>query len=51
MEFSPFNKIVKLFLQGMDMEENAKPKQALQLFLQGWNAATNDFKKYLTETA
>lgn len=48
MEFSPFNTIVKLCLQGMDMEQKGKPEKALRLFLQGWNEATNDFEKFLT---
>jgi tetratricopeptide (TPR) repeat protein len=47
MEFSPFNTVVKLCLQGMDMEEKGKPEEALKLFLQGWNEATNDFEKFI----
>jgi hypothetical protein len=47
MEFSPFNKVVKLCLQGMDLEQEAKPEEALKLFLQGWEEATNDFEKFL----
>jgi rifampin ADP-ribosylating transferase len=47
MEFSPFNNVVKLCLQGMNMEENGKPEEASKLFLQGWNEATNDFEKFL----
>lgn len=47
MEFSPFNHIVKLCLQGMDMEDKSKPEEASRLFLQGWNEATNDFEKFL----
>lgn len=48
MEFSPFNNIVKLCLQGMDMEEKGKPEEAEKLFMQGWNEATNDFEKFLS---
>jgi rifampin ADP-ribosylating transferase len=47
MEFSPFNPVVKLCLQGMDMEEKGHPQEAYKLFLQGWNEATNDFEKFL----
>lgn len=47
MEFSPFNNVVKLCLQGMDMEEKNKPDVASKLFMQGWNEATNDFEKFL----
>lgn len=48
MEFSPFNNVVKRCLQGMAMEEQGKPDEALQLFLQGWHEATADFEKFLT---
>lgn len=48
MEFSPFNTIVKLCLQGMDMEAKGKPEEALHFFEQGWNEATNNFEKFLT---
>lgn len=47
MEFSPFNNVVKLCLQGMSMEENGKPEEAVKLFLQGWDEATNDLEKFL----
>ena len=47
MEFSPFNNVVKLCLQGMNMEETGKPEEASKLFLKGWNEATNDFEKFL----
>lgn len=47
MEFNPNNTIVKLCLQGMAMEENGKPEEATQLFMQAWDAATNDFEKFL----
>lgn len=47
MEFSPFNHVVKYCLQGMEMEAKAQPEEALKLFLQGWNEATNDFEKFL----
>jgi hypothetical protein len=47
MEFSPFNNVVKLCLQGMNMEEAGKPEEACTLFFQGWNESTNDFEKYL----
>ena len=47
MEFSPFNNVVKLCLQGMSMEEQGKPEEAVKLFLQGWDEATNDLEKFL----
>ena len=46
MEFNPNNNVVKRCLQGMDMEEKGKPKEASKLFLQAWSEATNDFEKF-----
>ncbi|RAJ74960.1 rifampin ADP-ribosylating transferase [Chitinophaga dinghuensis] len=48
MEFSPFNNVVKLCLQGMSMEEKGEPEEAKKLFLQAWNEATNDLEKFLS---
>lgn len=47
MEFSPFNPVVKLCLQGMGMEESNKPDEAIQLFMQAWNEAEDDHEKFL----
>ena len=47
MEFSPFNYIVKLCLQGIDLEEKGLPEKAGKIFFQAWNEATNDFEKFL----
>lgn len=47
MEFSPFNKIVQRCLQGMDMEEKGQREEAGRLFLQAWEAAAEDFEKFL----
>lgn len=47
MEFSPFNPIVKLCLQGMHLEEQSKPEEALNCFMQAWQEASTDFEKYL----
>jgi len=46
MEFNPNNNIVKLCLQGMDLEGKSKPGEARRIFLQAWNEATNDFEKF-----
>src|SRR5205085_4874435 len=46
MEFNPNNNIIKLCLQGMDMEVNGKPGEAGTLFLQAWNEASNEFEKF-----
>jgi len=47
MEFNPNNNIIKLCLQGMDLEEKNKPEEAGRIFLQAWNEATNDFEKFI----
>nr|AEI30168.1 rifampin ADP-ribosyl transferase [uncultured bacterium] len=47
MEFSPFNNVVKLCMQGMDMEDKSKPDEAGRQYLQAWNEATDDFEKFL----
>jgi rifampin ADP-ribosylating transferase len=46
MEFNPNNNVIKLCLQGMDLEEKGKPEEASRLFLQAWNEATNDFERF-----
>lgn len=46
MEFNPNNTIIKLCVQGMEMEENHNSDEAGRLFLQAWNEATNDFEKF-----
>ena len=47
MEFDPNNNIIKLCVQGMDMEGKGKPEEASELSLQAWNEATNDFEKFI----
>src|SRR5205085_1824278 len=46
MEFNPSNNVIKLCVQGMDMEGKGKSDEASGLFLQAWNEATNDFEKF-----
>ena len=46
MEFSPYNNVVKLCLQGMAMEDKGQPGEAKRLFLQAWYEATDDFEKF-----
>lgn len=46
MEFNPNNNVVKLCVQGIDMEGKGKPEEAGRIFLQAWNEATNDFEKF-----
>jgi rifampin ADP-ribosylating transferase len=47
MEFNPNNNVIKLCLQGMDLEEKGKPEEASRLFLQAWKEATEDFEKFI----
>jgi tetratricopeptide (TPR) repeat protein len=47
MEFSPFNGVVKLCLQGMEMEEKGQTDEAAKLFLHAWKDASNDSEKFL----
>ncbi|MBX7094480.1 MAG: NAD(+)--rifampin ADP-ribosyltransferase [Flavobacteriales bacterium] len=47
MDFSPFNPIVKLCLQGMEMEANSQTTEAGEYYLQAWNEAQDDFGKFL----
>jgi rifampin ADP-ribosylating transferase len=46
MEFDPNNNVIKLCVQGMDMEGKDKPEEAGRLFLQAWDEAGNDFEKF-----
>jgi hypothetical protein len=48
MEFDPRNNIVKLCVQGMDMEEKGRSEEASMLFLQAWKEAGNDFEKFIS---
>ena len=47
MEFNPNNHIVRLCMQGMQMEDNNRPAEAKELFMQAWQTATNDFEKFI----
>jgi hypothetical protein len=47
MEFNPSNNVIKLCVQGMDIEGKANAEEASRLFLRAWNEATNDFEKYI----
>src|SRR5436189_6444705 len=47
MEFNPKNNIVKLCLQGMELEGKDRPQAASRLYLQAWNEASNDFERFI----
>jgi rifampin ADP-ribosylating transferase len=47
MEFNPSNKVIRLCVQGMEMEAEGQPEEASKLFLQAWNEATNDFERFI----
>jgi tetratricopeptide (TPR) repeat protein len=46
MEFSPSNKVVKLCIQAMALEEG-QPKKGRRLFRQAWDEAADDLEKFL----
>src|SRR4051812_32224002 len=48
MEFSPSNPIVRLCLQGMELEAQDNPEDARAVFNKAWDEAGNDFEKFLT---
>ena len=48
MEFNPNNHIVKLCIQGMNMDAKDNHEEAGKIFHQAWNEATNDFEKFIT---
>ncbi len=48
MEFNQNNKVVKLCLQGIGMEQQGKVDEASKLFLQAWNEAEYDFEKFIS---
>jgi tetratricopeptide (TPR) repeat protein len=45
MQFDPTNKIIKLCADGMNLEAEGKNEEALKLFQQAWEEATNEFEK------
>jgi tetratricopeptide (TPR) repeat protein len=47
MEFNASNNIIKLSIQGMEMEGKGEPEEAKRLFLQAWDESTNDFEKFI----
>jgi rifampin ADP-ribosylating transferase len=47
MEFNPNNNVIKLCIEGMNMEEKGQPGEASKLFLLAWNEASNDFEKFI----
>lgn len=47
MKFDPENHVVKLCAQGMSFEGEGKKDAAHKVFQQAWNAATNDFEKFI----
>lgn len=47
MLFDPENHVNKLCAAGMMLEGEGKPHEALKLFKQAWNDATNDQEKFI----
>lgn len=48
MEFSPFNHVVKLCIQGMRLEEEGQADEALDFFMQAWTDAADDHEKLIS---
>jgi hypothetical protein len=46
MQFDPTNKVVKLCVEGMQMEAEGKRDGAHKLFQQAWDIAENDFEAF-----
>ena len=46
MQFDANNKIVKLCAEGMELEGLGRGKEALKLFQQAWDEASNDLEKF-----
>lgn len=46
MEFNTDNIVIKLCLQGMEMEEKGQAEEAAKQFMMTWNEATNEFEKF-----
>ena len=47
MVFDPNNPIVKLCIEGMNLEDKGEPAEAAKVFLRAWNEASNDFEKFI----
>jgi len=47
MEFSPFNPIVRLCLQGMEAAEKNNTAEASEYFQKAWSEGSSDFDRYL----
>lgn len=48
MNFDPNNEIVKLCIQGMELEVKCEVEEAHKLFMQAWNQATNDLERFIS---
>jgi len=46
-KFNPKNKIIRLCMLGMGMENQGKSEEASELFIQAWNEAVNDFERFI----
>lgn len=46
MIFDPNNKVVLLCAEGMALEGQGRPENALKLYEQAWSIATNDFERF-----
>lgn len=47
MEFSPSNKVVRLCLHAIALEDKGQAAEASRLFAQAWDESTHDFEKFM----
>src|SRR4051812_2736357 len=47
MEFDPNNTVIKLCVQGMDLEQKGDNEQPKKIFMQAWKEAKTDFEKFI----
>jgi tetratricopeptide (TPR) repeat protein len=47
MQFDPNNKVIQLCAEGMNLEVNGKPGDALNMYMQAWNIAVTDEEKFI----
>lgn len=47
VKFDPRNPIIQLCMQGMGLEESGNAAEAMPVFQQAWDQASNDFEKFI----
>ncbi|MGI6298379.1 MAG: NAD(+)--rifampin ADP-ribosyltransferase [Saccharofermentanales bacterium] len=47
IKFDPNNEIIKICMNGLNLEESGKIKEAAAIFHEAWKKATDDFEKFI----